>query len=704
MIRSLFVAFWCCSFLVSLARGEYRDVPGPISPGDTLLGEYFERETKRIEDAAFSGIKTGEHWEEARAGYLDQLRSMLGLSPMPEKTPLLPEITGRHERDDVVVENLVFQSRPGLYVTGNLYRPKMVTEPLPTVLYVCGHGPEKEGGVSFGNKTHYRHHGAWFARNGYVCLVIDTLQLGEIEGIHHGTYRFDRWWWLARGYTPAGVEAWNAIRALDYLETRPEVDRSRIGVTGRSGGGAYSWWVAALDDRVKVAVPVAGITSLRNHVVDGCIEGHCDCMFQVNTFRWDFAMVAALVAPRPLLIVNTDKDTIFPLDGVVEVHKQARQIYRILGAEDKIGLALYEGPHADTQPLRVDAFHWFERFLKGRAVDDEIVDATAPMTFTREELRVFDALPKDERNTRIDESFVPEGAIAFPENGGEWNAMTAKWTQRLRDESFRGWPNGVDELDLKEGASITREGIRFTRYDFTSQAPYRLALWLAHREGLSPDALDSLALRVLDEDGWRGFLSGMGAAFPEAFDGVKVPSLDSSAFEEVRKRLADEAIGVAFIAPRGVGLTAWTDAPTERTHILRRFALLGQTLDGARVWDILRARLALGQVEGVAKVPLRIEGHGIMAGNVLYASLFAEGITRIDLYDLPSSHLRGPTYLNVLRFMDTPQAVAMAVSRTKVMLHAGEAAPWEDVSDLAEKLGWDADRFQVRILDPLKGE
>ena len=125
------------------------------------------------------------------------------------------------------------------------------------------------------------------------------------------------WWWASQGYTPAGVEAWNGIRGIDYLQSRPEVDGERIGVTGRSGGGAYSWWVAALDERVKAAVPVAGITSMRNHVVDGCVEGHCDCMYQLNSQGWDFAMISSLVAPRALLISNTDKDRIFPLDGVV---------------------------------------------------------------------------------------------------------------------------------------------------------------------------------------------------------------------------------------------------------------------------------------------------------------------------------------------------------------------------------------------------
>ena len=96
--------------------------------------------------------------------------------------------------------------------------PKSLAGKAPAILYVCGHSQVKKDGISYGNKVGYQHHGAWFARNGYVCLVIDTLQLGEIEGIHHGTYREKMWWWNARGYTPAGVEAWNSIRAIDYLE------------------------------------------------------------------------------------------------------------------------------------------------------------------------------------------------------------------------------------------------------------------------------------------------------------------------------------------------------------------------------------------------------------------------------------------------------------------------------------------------------
>ena len=105
---------------------------------------------------------------------------------------------------------VVKRIRIGVNVTGNLYRPKRTQskpEKLPAVLYVCGHS----GRGRDGNKTAFQHHGMWFATHGYVCLIIDTLQLGEVAGIHHGTYNHNRWWWHAAGYTPAGVECWAQI-------------------------------------------------------------------------------------------------------------------------------------------------------------------------------------------------------------------------------------------------------------------------------------------------------------------------------------------------------------------------------------------------------------------------------------------------------------------------------------------------------------
>src|SRR5262249_20627206 len=233
----------------------------------------------------------------------------------------------------------------GLYVTANLYVPKKAVFPAPAVLYVCGHGNVVVDKVSYGSKVFYQHHPAWFASNGYVCLILDTLQLGEIEGIHHGTYPrsgYNMWWWQTLGYTPAGVECWNGIRALDYLQSRKEVDPKRIGLTGRSGGGATRWWVAAADDPPQCIIPLGGIAGLWAHVVEGSpahpkgvISGHCDCMYFVNTYRWDFPLVAALCAPRPLLLGNSDADTIFPVPGYRRLAEKVRKVYDLYGADNK---------------------------------------------------------------------------------------------------------------------------------------------------------------------------------------------------------------------------------------------------------------------------------------------------------------------------------------------------------------------------------
>jgi len=639
-----------------------RSAIGP-SRADAMLADYFQAETAKLRDRCLTGVKSLEDWQAKRKVYREQLFEMLGLMPLPEKTDLKPVVTGKLEHEQFTVENVHFQSSPGLYVTGNLYIPKGLEKPAPAILYVCGHALVKKDGVSFGNKTAYQHHAAWFARHGYVCLVIDSLQLGEIEGIHHGTYRYKMWWWNSRGYTPAGVEAWNCIRALDYLQTRKEVDANRFGVTGRSGGGAYSWWISALDDRIKAAVPVAGITDLQNHVVDGCVEGHCDCMYIVNTFGWDYPLVAALVAPRPLLISNSDKDTIFPLDGVVRLHEKVRNIYRLYGAEKNFGLNITEGPHKDTQELRINAFVWFNRFLKD---DSALIDKPAVPFFEPEQLKVFKELPADEINTRIHESFVPKNQQPLsPQSAQQRRALL----ETLREKSFGGWPTQeqAGPLNIRQVFSAERHGIRLSAFDFTSQPHVRLRIYLAHRPGI--ERPEQVVLNVPDEQEWRRWLAAMRIGFADELKDETLPDPNEDAFNHIRETLQDNNSVLAYAAPRGIGLTAWNPDERKQTQIRRRFMLLGQTLDGMRVWDVRRAIQTLRQVELLNVVPVALKGQRLTAGIVLYASLFEPDIARLDLWHLPDSHREGPVFLNVLRYMDIPQALAMASERTQVRIY-----------------------------------
>lgn len=633
------------------------------SRNDEELARYFQAETQKLSSRCLTDIETLDGWKAKRPVYKKQLLEMLGLDPFPEKTPLHATVTGTVDHAEFTVENLHFQSKPHLYVTANLYIPKGLDKPAPTILYVCGHGPTKKNGVSYGNKVTYQHHGGWFARNGYVCLIIDTVHLGEIEGIHHGTYRYNMWWWNCRGYTSAAVEAWNCVRALDYLETRSEVDASRIGVTGRSGGGAYSWWIAAIDERIKAAVPVAGITDLQNHVVDGCVEGHCDCMYLCNTYRWDYPMVAAMVAPRPLLISNTDKDGIFPLDGVVRLHKKVRDIYKLYDAEKNLGLHITEGPHKDTQELRVHAFVWFNRFLKG---ENTPITTQAVKFFEPEQLKVFDELPADQINTKIQETFVPLAPKPeVPTSPEQWIKMRDAWMQALTEKVFRGWPdeNEAGPPMLNGIVLPAGDGMRWTVFAFKNQKHVPVRLSTIHRDDLAEAS--RVILHIQDQ-------SGIDSPRPSTSVGRN----------EVH----------AYFLPRSAG---WVGDERTQTHVRRRFNLLGQTADGMRVWDVRQAielLASLGFAEGAS---IDVTAQGDMAGVALHAALFEPSVKSLELYDLPSSHRDGPVFLNVLRYLDVPQVVAMAAERMKVTIHTSDESAWDYPMEVAESLGWDPEQFCI---------
>ncbi len=634
-------------------------VPTPApNAADRMFAEYFRLETERLAASSLADGKTLRDWTDRRGQYREELFEMLGLSPRPAKTDLQPTITGRVEHAEFFVEKLHFQSLPGLYVTALLYVPKNLTGRAPAILYGCGHADVKDGKTSLGNKTGYQHHGEWFARHGYVCLAIDTIQLGELQGVHHGTRRFGQFWWNSRGYTPAGVEAWNGIRALDYLQSRPEVDPEKIGMTGRSGGGAYTWYTAALDERIKVAVPVAGITDLHNHVVDGTVKGHCDCMFMVNTYRWDYAKLAALLAPRPLLIANSDKDTIFPLDGVLRVHGAVARLYALHNASEKLGLLITEGPHKDTQDLQVPAFRWFNRWLKGT---DPLITVAAEKLFEPKQLRVFPvgAEPKDERTTKIHETFVPMATPALPADAAAWAQQRTAWMQALREKSFRGWPAAKEPLAL---GRRDRTGDVET-WDFITQGPIRLPLTVHRPSNRAP--VKRVLLYVLDR---------------------AEPTPVSPA--------ATVETAIVHFFPRGLGSTTSALTAADQNEVRRRYQLLGQTADGMRVWDIRRAVAALRTHPLFGDTPIQLVGTHDQAINALYASLFIDGLASVELVAPPASHMTGPDYLNVLRFLDIPQAAAMSAERQPVKWSQSNREAWSWTTQVAKKLGWAPDRLQ----------
>lgn len=612
---------------------------------------YFDRRVKEIQNDWIAKQPTPDKWREYQTELRGQLAEMLGLKPFPEKTDLKPQITATHQRDGVTVENVLFQSRPGLYVTANLYRPTDVQQPLPAIVYLCGHGEVKRNGVSYGNKVHYQHHGAWFAKNGYVCLTIDTVQLGEIEGIHHGTYKLDMWWWLNRGYTPAGVEAWNAIRSVDYLLTRKEVDGSRIGVSGRSGGGAYSWWLAALDERVTCAVPVAGITDLHNHVIDDCVQGHCDCMYFVNKYRWDYTAVASLVSPRPLLISNTDRDAIFPLEGVVRIHDGVRNIYRQQGIPKLLGLNITAGEHIDTQELQVHALRWFNAHLKN---DKSIIPNAAQPLFTPEELKVLKDLPADQKNTTVQEWFVE---AQLPPRPPTDNSTLSQWKgdylKQLREGPFRNWPrdpiahalteNSMQQLQLGDDSAT----FNVQTWKWSPEPEFELELGLISSPNVKTPK--RIHVYVVSEQEVEEILKSLQLSSSANQNNVYKLDTKVASIQNWKELLRDEPTAIITIVPRGIASTSWPGDKKTLTNFHRRLYLIGETLDSLQVFDIAESLLSLAKLDRFKDSTWEINAKGQMAANAAYAAAMIDLPVSTKLLKLPESFRDGPYYLNIER-------------------------------------------------------
>jgi len=657
------------SLMTALAATAFAQQKAASYPrGEAMIEDYFRKQVKEIEDRTLTDLTTKEAWETHKPKLREQFFDMMGLWPLPAKTDLRATITGTVEGDGFVVEKVLYQSRPGLYVTGNLYKPKAAGK-YPAILYVCGHGNFVDKGISYGSKVPYQYHPAWFAAHGYVCLILDTVELGEIRGEHHGTYSRGMWWWQSRGYTPAGVELWNGIRGLDYLQSRPDVDPDKLGLTGRSGGGATSWWIAAADERVKAVVPVAGIVDLHAQVNEGLnerlkkgvITGHCDCMFHINTYRWDFAMIAALIAPRPCLLGNSDVDDIFPVPGYRRLAAKVRKVYALYGAEDKFDLLETKGPHTDTPELRIGIDKWMNRWLKNDTATK--VEDDLPAKLTPQQLKVFDKAPEGALNEVIHETFVPMATLELPASDKVakewWAGKKDQLMTGLREQVFAGWPKSPSALKPVAAGDVTTDGMRLQAWDFESEPGIPLRLFLLSSPGA--DKPEKVVLSVLDEPGWSKWCRDLGPAFAEVLMEKKDLKRDDAMFAQNRTAMKTQKVQFAAIAPRGIGPTKWADAGTSiDIQMKRRFALIGQTLDGQRVWDVRRAVAVLN---AEVKAPMTLHGERDAAGIALYAGLFEPSVAAFDLWHLPSSHRTGPILLNVLKVLDAPQAVALAAPR-----------------------------------------
>ena len=304
--------------------------------------------------------------------------------------------TGSIDLDGYSVKRIYYQSRKGFYVTANLYVPHG-QGPFPGILGVHGH--HIQGKIA--ERVQARGHS--LARNGYVCLMVDAFGSGE-RATTHGEYEYHGYSLggslMNIGETLMGVQVVDNMRGIDLLCSLDSVNSSKIGVTGASGGGNQTMWLAALDDRITAAVPVVSVGTFESYVMrENCV---CELLPDGLTFTEESG-VLALIAPRAVKICNCLRDSFtFHPSEMLRSYAEARKIFQQYEADDKFAYQIFDMPHGYWPEIREAMLGWFDLHLKG--IGTGAPKRELPFEFLPEEdLMVFEKGKRDERVISIAE-------------------------------------------------------------------------------------------------------------------------------------------------------------------------------------------------------------------------------------------------------------------------------------------------------------
>src|SRR5436190_19972629 len=341
----------------------------PLNRFPRMVQEYFVEQVRQAEERGNKRRELLKTKEDAEA-YVRDVRKMIAESfgPFPEKTPLNPRVTGVVERDAYRIEKVIFESRPDFFVTANLYVPKGKPFPLPGVVGSCGHSSNGKAANT------YQSFAQGLARQGYVTLIFDPIgqaersqyahveskhrpSIGVGEHIHMGNQQ------LLVGEFFGTWRAWDGIRALDYLLSRPEVDPRHVGITGNSGGGTMTTWLCGLEPRWTMAAPGCCVTTFRRNLENELPADTEQCPPRAIALGLDHDDILAAMAPKPVIILAKERDY-FDVRGSLEAFARLKRLYALLGAADNIQLHIGPTEHGYSRENREAMYRFFNRVTK----------------------------------------------------------------------------------------------------------------------------------------------------------------------------------------------------------------------------------------------------------------------------------------------------------------------------------------------------
>jgi len=624
--------------------------PATASLDTVQMNKYLEALAVKLGEEAWRRINGRSKLEAERERLHREFMFMIGLDPLPERTDLRAEVVRTVELDDYTIEVIRFQSLPRFYVTANLYRPRSGSGPFPAVIWGPGHGSG-----TYGTKTSRQPHAALWVRNGYICMVVDPIQAAEVYGIHHGLAGYELNEWYSRGYTPMAIEVWNAMRAVDYLVGRGDVDSSKLTITGVSGGGHLSWMAGVADPRLSVVQPAAGTADVVTHIRRNLYDMHCDCAYFVNTYRHDWTTLAALISPRPLLIHASTGDSYYPPEGYLAVLEKARKIYSWYGVPDKVDICEVPGPHGYNKFQRERGVQFSNIWLLGKdtaAGEQPIEEVDAEKLGA---LGGINARHPENINERVYEVLLPVARPERPADRHAWETRRDKLMQKLRGVVLRNMPTGLTPVKIHPGKGEA--------YLLETEPGIRIGM-ISHVPPPESGIKSAVIYIASPGETWRRSIWGFMKPFP----------------------LKEKPASKHMVYPRGTGTQIWND---ETAVKYRREALvLGRSLDDMRLCDILCA------VEAVASDPafkdceeLTLIGKGTAGVLGAYAALLDQRVTRVILHSPTTTHLDGPHFLNILRFTDLPETLAMLAPRCELVFLTHEIERFGLTRDIYELYG-----------------
>ncbi|MDA7916565.1 prolyl oligopeptidase family serine peptidase, partial [Verrucomicrobia bacterium] len=339
----------------------------PLNRFPRMVQEYMVHKVKGIEAAANKvrdQIKTKEQAETYVKNVQEKIDRSFG--PWPKRTPLKARINNTVDRDTYRIENVLFESRPGFIVTGNLYLPKGHSKPLPGVIGVCGHSTNGKAAES------YQSFSQGLARQGYVVFIIDPIGQGErsvyeeeVEkgfketvrrGVHQHLVAGNQQFLV--GESLSSWRCWDAMRALDYLLTRDEVDPKHIGITGNSGGGTQTTWLCGVERRWTMGAPACFVTTFSRNLANELPADTEQCPPRALALGLDHSDFIAAMAPKPVVLLAKERD-FFDVRGAQTAYARLKRLYTLLGKPENIRLFVGPTEHGYSQENREAMYQFF---------------------------------------------------------------------------------------------------------------------------------------------------------------------------------------------------------------------------------------------------------------------------------------------------------------------------------------------------------